>query len=72
MEHEAAFRYLEKHSEISDVLLAGGDPLHFPFLLQGLPVRPAEWWDAHWIEDRLKRKLGAGLPFGTATVRADI
>ncbi len=45
--------------------LAGGDHLHFSFLLQGLPVRPAEWWDAHWIEDRLKRKLGAALPYGT-------
>ncbi len=44
--------------------LAGGDHLHFSFLLQGLPVRPAEWWDAHWIADRLDRKLGAALPFG--------
>jgi len=43
--------------------LAGGDHLHFSFLLQGLPVRPAEWWDAHWIQDRLKRKLGPALPF---------
>jgi murein DD-endopeptidase MepM/ murein hydrolase activator NlpD len=43
--------------------LAGGDHLHFSFLLQGLPVRPVEWWDAHWIEDRLKRKLGAALPW---------
>ena len=43
--------------------LAAGDHLHFSFLLQGLPVRPAEWWDPHWIEDRLKRKLGAALPF---------
>ena len=45
--------------------LAGGDHLHFTFLLQGLPVRPAEWWDTHWIEDRLKRKLGNALPFGS-------
>lgn len=44
--------------------LAGGDHLHFSFLLQGLPVRPVEWWDAHWIEDRLKRKLAAALPYG--------
>ncbi len=44
--------------------LAGGDHLHFTFLLQGLPVRPTEWWDTHWIEDRLKRKLGNALPFG--------
>jgi murein DD-endopeptidase MepM/ murein hydrolase activator NlpD len=43
--------------------LAGGDHLHFSFLLQGLPVRPIEWWDTHWLTDRLKRKLGAALPF---------
>ncbi len=43
--------------------LAGGDHLHFTMLLQGLPVNPNEWWDAHWIEDRLARKLGAALPF---------
>lgn len=44
--------------------LAGGDHLHFTFLLQGLPVRPVEWWDDHWLADRLKRKLGAALPWG--------
>lgn len=43
--------------------LAAGDHLHFSFLLQGLPVRPVEWWDAHWLADRLKRKLGPALPF---------
>lgn len=43
--------------------LAGGDHLHFTLLLQGLPVNPVEWWDAHWIRDRIVRKLGAGLPF---------
>jgi len=43
--------------------LAGGDHLHFTVLLQGRPVDPREWWDAHWIADRLKRKLGAALPF---------
>ncbi len=37
--------------------LAGGDHLHFAILLQGLPVNPVEWWDAHWIEDRIARKL---------------
>ena len=29
MEHEAAFRYLEQHPEVRDVLLSGGDPLLF-------------------------------------------
>ncbi|HXV75531.1 MAG TPA: M23 family metallopeptidase [Candidatus Polarisedimenticolaceae bacterium] len=43
--------------------LAGGDHLHFTMLLHGLPVNPSEWWDAHWIHDRLKLKLGDALPF---------
>jgi len=43
--------------------LAGGDHLHFTVLLQGLPVNPVEWWDGHWIADRIARKLGSALPF---------
>ena len=37
--------------------LAGGDHLHFAMLLQGRPVNPVEWWDPHWLEDRVFRKL---------------
>ena len=37
--------------------LAGGDHLHFSMLLEGHPVTPLEWWDPHWIEDRVLRKL---------------
>ncbi|MCY4658860.1 MAG: M23 family metallopeptidase [Acidobacteria bacterium] len=37
--------------------LAGGDHLHFTMLLHGEPVTPVEWWDEHWIEDRILRKL---------------
>jgi murein DD-endopeptidase MepM/ murein hydrolase activator NlpD len=43
--------------------LAGGDHLHFTVLLQGLPVNSAEWWDGHWIHDRLKLKLGDAMPY---------
>jgi murein DD-endopeptidase MepM/ murein hydrolase activator NlpD len=43
--------------------LAGGDHLHFSMLLHGMPVNPAEWWDDHWIHDRLELKLGDALPF---------
>jgi murein DD-endopeptidase MepM/ murein hydrolase activator NlpD len=43
--------------------LAGGDHLHFCTLLQGLPVNPVEWWDGHWIKDRLANKLGSGFRF---------
>ena len=48
-----------------DTGLAGGDHLHFTMLVHGVAANPAEWWDAHWIRDRLSRKLGAALPFGT-------
>jgi murein DD-endopeptidase MepM/ murein hydrolase activator NlpD len=37
--------------------LAGGDHLHFTMLVNGQPVNPVEWWDAHWIQDRILRKL---------------
>jgi murein DD-endopeptidase MepM/ murein hydrolase activator NlpD len=39
--------------------LAGGDHLHFTMLLNGRMVNPVEWWDSHWIEDRILRKLKA-------------
>jgi murein DD-endopeptidase MepM/ murein hydrolase activator NlpD len=45
-----------------DTGLAGGDHLHFAILLQGLPVSPVEWWDAHWLTDRIERKLGPAFP----------
>lgn len=37
--------------------LAGGDHLHFTILVQGVPVNPVEWWDAHWLQDRVLRKI---------------
>jgi murein DD-endopeptidase MepM/ murein hydrolase activator NlpD len=37
--------------------LAGGDHLHFTMLVGGRMVNPVEWWDAHWITDRVERKL---------------
>lgn len=46
-----------------DTGLAGGDHLHFAILLQGLPVSPVEWWDAHWLTDRIARKLGRAFPY---------
>ncbi len=45
-----------------DTGLAGGDHLHFGMLLQGLPVNPVEWWDGHWIQDRIAKKLGPAFP----------
>lgn len=37
--------------------LAGGDHLHFTQLVGGRMVNPVEWWDPHWISDRIERKL---------------
>jgi hypothetical protein len=37
--------------------MAGGDHLHFTMLVSGQMVNPIEWWDAHWIQDRIIRKL---------------
>jgi hypothetical protein len=37
--------------------LAGGDHLHLTMLLDGIPVNPIEWWDPHWIHDRIEAKL---------------
>jgi murein DD-endopeptidase MepM/ murein hydrolase activator NlpD len=37
--------------------LAAGDHLHFSIALQGRMVNPVEWWDPHWVEDRVMRKL---------------
>jgi murein DD-endopeptidase MepM/ murein hydrolase activator NlpD len=37
--------------------LAGGDHLHFTMLVNGQMVNPIEWWDSHWIADRILRKL---------------
>jgi len=40
--------------------LAGGDHLHFTMLVNGQMVNPIEWWDPHWIADRITRKLKEG------------
>lgn len=37
--------------------MAGGDHLHFSMILNGQFVSAVEWWDPHWIEDRVMRKL---------------
>ncbi|MBN1277044.1 MAG: M23 family metallopeptidase [Deltaproteobacteria bacterium] len=37
--------------------LAGGDHLHFSVMASGKFVNPLEWWDSHWIQDNITRKL---------------
>lgn len=37
--------------------LAGGVHVHFSMQIDGVQVNPREWWDEHWIEDRILSKL---------------
>ncbi len=39
--------------------LAGGDHLHFSMQVDGVEVNPIEWWDEHWIKDRIWTKVPA-------------
>jgi murein DD-endopeptidase MepM/ murein hydrolase activator NlpD len=38
--------------------LAGGDHLHFTMQVDGVQVNAVEWWDPHWIHDRILSKTG--------------
>jgi murein DD-endopeptidase MepM/ murein hydrolase activator NlpD len=47
--------------------LAGGDHLHFSMQIDGVQVNPVEWWDPHWIKDRILSKMTpGGAPAATA------
>ena len=49
--------------------LAGGDHLHFTMQVDGVQVNAVEWWDPHWVKDRILSKLGeqmADSPEATA------
>jgi murein DD-endopeptidase MepM/ murein hydrolase activator NlpD len=39
--------------------LAGGDHIHYSMQVDGVQVNPIEWWDEHWIKDRILSKLPA-------------
>jgi len=31
--------------------------VHFSMQIDGVQVNPREWWDEHWIHDRITSKL---------------
>jgi murein DD-endopeptidase MepM/ murein hydrolase activator NlpD len=37
--------------------LAAGDHLHYGVYVNGVPVRPIEWWDRKWINDNIMKKI---------------
>jgi murein DD-endopeptidase MepM/ murein hydrolase activator NlpD len=38
--------------------MAFGDHVHLTMLVEGVQVNPIEWWDEHWIHDRILSKIG--------------
>jgi murein DD-endopeptidase MepM/ murein hydrolase activator NlpD len=40
--------------------MAFGDHVHFSMLVAGYQIDPKEWWDEHWIHDRILSKIGPG------------
>ena len=47
--------------------LAGGDHLHFTMQIDGVQVNSVEWWDPHWVKDRVLSKMGLTLEGGDAS-----
>lgn len=41
--------------------MAGGDHIHFAMQLDGVQIDPKEWWDPHWIQDHITRRLDVGM-----------
>jgi murein DD-endopeptidase MepM/ murein hydrolase activator NlpD len=37
--------------------MAGGDHIHFAMQLDGVQIDPKEWWDGHWIQDHVARRV---------------
>ena len=50
--------------------MAFGDHVHFSMMIAGLQVDPKEWWDEHWIHDRILSKIGPGASKETALASA--
>ncbi len=39
--------------------MAFGEHVHFSMMIAGVQVDPKEWWDEHWIHDRILSKIGS-------------
>ncbi len=47
--------------------LAGGVHVHFGMQIDGVQINPREWWDEHWIHDRIMSKLAPGAETASAS-----
>ncbi len=37
--------------------MAGGDHIHFTMQLDGVQIDPKNWWDPHWIQDHIAKRV---------------
>jgi hypothetical protein len=51
--------------------LAGGDHLHFTMQIDGVQVNSVEWWDPHWVKDRVLSKMGLTLEGADAATTSE-
>jgi murein DD-endopeptidase MepM/ murein hydrolase activator NlpD len=49
--------------------LAAGVHVHFSMQVDGVQINPREWWDEHWIRDRILSKLD---PEKAATIHTNV
>ena len=50
--------------------MAGGDHIHFAMQLDGVQIDPKEWWDPHWIQDHITKRIDAGMAPAPQTAAA--
>ena len=46
--------------------MAFGDHVHFSMMVSGYQIDPKEWWDEHWIHDRILSKIGPNAEQATS------
>jgi murein DD-endopeptidase MepM/ murein hydrolase activator NlpD len=51
--------------------LAGGVHVHFSMQIDGVQINPLEWWDEHWIKDRILSKLDPEAASHTSAAPAE-
>jgi murein DD-endopeptidase MepM/ murein hydrolase activator NlpD len=47
--------------------MAFGDHVHFSMMVAGYQIDPKEWWDEHWIHDRILSKIGPNASQSAST-----
>jgi murein DD-endopeptidase MepM/ murein hydrolase activator NlpD len=51
--------------------MAGGDHIHFSMLLDGVQIDPKEWWDPHWIQDHVARRVALDFSASAGAASGD-